>query len=131
MALTQEQLWKEIEKAGGIRSYVHQQLKERGFLVARRDTDKMSSAELKRYKHTLKKEAEERHNIKREAWAAYKTTHIVHLGDGVYWNDHLSADRWDLPDTHQRLVENHLPVLTKVDALAEALGLWFLWNCSR
>ena len=47
----------------------------------------MSKRELAAYKKSLKTEAAERRKLRREAWQAYKANHIVHLGDGVYWND--------------------------------------------
>ena len=41
-----EQLWNDIEGAGGIDAYIESQLRERGFLVERRDTEEMSRKEL-------------------------------------------------------------------------------------
>ena len=84
-------LWRAIEQAGGIQAYVDAQLAERGFLVQRRETDEMSDREQDAYKKSLKAEAEERRRLRREAWQAYKATHIVHLGEGVYWNDEPRA----------------------------------------
>lgn len=123
MAKTQQQLWEQIEKAGGINRFISQQLKERGYQVERTSTDKMSAAELKRYKLALKKEAGEKRKLKKEAWAAYKANHIVHLGEGIYWHDEMAGDQWDLPDAEKRLLENHLPVMSKAKQLAEALEL--------
>lgn len=50
-----EAIWQAIEHAGSINAYVRKQMEQQGFLVARRPTDGMSSAELERYRQTLKK----------------------------------------------------------------------------
>ena len=88
---TRSTLWRAIEQAGGIQAYVDAQLAERGFLVERRETDEMSDREREAYKKSLKAEAEERRRLAREAWQAYKASHIVHLGEGVFWNDDAGA----------------------------------------
>jgi hypothetical protein len=116
-------LWRNIQQAGSVQAYVEQQLTERGFLVARRETDDMSERELEAYKKSLKAEAEELKKIKREAWRAYKANHIVHLGGGIFWNDATGPDRWDVPHAEERAAENELPPLDKPEQLAEALGL--------
>jgi RNA-directed DNA polymerase len=116
-------LWQTIHQAGGVRAYIDAQLKERGFLVERRDVDSMSDREKDAYKKELKREAAERKKLKKEAWAAYKTAHIVHLGDGIFWNDNAKADKWDTPNSEERAAENELPQLDSPKQLAEALGL--------
>jgi RNA-directed DNA polymerase len=116
-------LWRAIEQAGGVQAYVNAQLTERGFLVQRRETDKMSDREAEAYKKSLKAEAEERRRLSREAWAAHKATHIVHLGEGVFWTEARGHDKWDLPDAESRAAENELPPLDSAKQLAEALGL--------
>jgi hypothetical protein len=116
-------LWRTVEQAGGVRPYVEAQLVERGFVVQRRETDKMSDREKDTYKKSLKVEAEERRELSRQAWAAHKAAHIVHLGEGVYWADGRGPDKWDLPDAEARAAENELPPLDSAGQLAEALGL--------
>ena len=64
-------LWRLISQAGGTRAYVDAQLRERGFLVERRDADKMSDRDKDKYKKDLKQEAAERKTLNREAWKAY------------------------------------------------------------
>ncbi|WP_163831073.1 retron St85 family RNA-directed DNA polymerase [Spartinivicinus ruber] len=117
------QLWNAIEKAGSMNAYIDGQLREHGFLVKRRDTDNMSKRELDRYKKELKAEAAEKKRLKQVAWQAYKANHIVHLGDGIYWNDHDDFDRWDLNNAEERAAENELPPLDKPQQLAHALGI--------
>jgi RNA-directed DNA polymerase len=116
-------LWRVIEQAGGVEAYVNAQLTERGFLVPRRETDKMSDRERGAYKKSLKAEAEERRRLSREAWQAHKAAHIVHLGEGVFWTDSRKPDKWDLPNAEARAAENELPPLDSAKQLAEALGL--------
>jgi hypothetical protein len=116
-------LWRAIEQAGGVQAYVNTQLAERGFLVQRREVDRMSEREREAYKKSLKAEAEERRRLSRAAWAAHKATHIVHLGEGVFWTERRGPDKWDLPNAESRAAENELPPLDSARQLAEALGL--------
>ena len=116
-------LWRVIVQAGGVKAYIDGQLRERGFLVTRRDADAMSDREKDQYKKQLKQEAEERKKLKRETWVAYKANHLVHLGEGVFWNDERTEDKWDTPNSEERAAENELPALDSPLQLAEALGV--------
>ena len=116
-------VWQAIESAGSINAYVRQQLQQHGYLVERRPTDGMSKSELDKYKKELKQEAAEQRHLKQEAWQAYKSKHIVHLGEGIYWSDDSSEDQWNTPNANKRLLANQLPVITKVPQLCEALNL--------
>ena len=118
-----DNLWNDIEKAGSMNAYVRQQLQQNGYLVARRATDGMSKSELDKYKKELKQEAVEQRRLKKQAWQAYKSKHIVHLGEGIYWSDDSSEDQWDTPNANKRLLENQLPAISKVSQLCEALNL--------
>jgi RNA-directed DNA polymerase len=119
-------LWQQITQAGGVRAYIDGQLKERGYLVERRDAEEMSDREKDRYKKELKQEAAERKKLNKEAWAAYKTAHIVSLGDGVWWTDEKKEDKWDTPNSEARAAENELPAMDTPKQLAEALGISIL-----
>ncbi len=117
-------VWRAIELAGSIEAYVETELTNRGFLIARREIDTMSDRERERYKKELKEEAAKRRELKREAWAAYKIKHIVHIGENIYWsNERHRKDKWDLPDSEERAAENELPALDHPGDLAEAIGL--------
>ena len=130
-------VWRTITTAGGIDAYVTAELTRRGVLVQRREADTMSPRELVQYKKQLKAEAEEKRRVRREAWRAYKATHIVHLGEGVFWTDappkadgaasaakgKAGGDRFDLPGAEERAAENELPPLGTPGEVAEALGL--------
>ncbi len=117
------QLWQDIEQAGGRYQYVQQQLVQQGFVVDRQPVDNMSPKERERYKKLLKKEAAEEKKLKKEGWDAYKAHHIVYLGRDVYWSDDTSADKWDVKDANNRLLENKLPLITRPHELAAALNL--------
>ena len=82
-----------------------------------------SERELAEYKKSLRAEAEETKKLRREAWQAFRATHIVHLGEGVYWTDAQKQDKWDAPHAEERAAENELPPLDSPQQLAEALGL--------
>src|SRR5437764_1467179 len=56
-------LWRQIAQAGGVQAYVTAQLRDRGFLVERRDADQMSDREKDQYKKALKQEAAERKQL--------------------------------------------------------------------
>jgi RNA-directed DNA polymerase len=116
-------LWRQIEQAGSIEAYVDAQLREHGFLIERRATDNMSARELAKYKDELKKEATEKRRLRAEAWRAYRTQHIVHLGEGIYWNEMDDWDKWDHESAEERAAENELPKLVKPRDLAEALKI--------
>lgn len=129
-----DKLWAEIEKAGSINRYVNDQLEKNGYLVERTEASNLSTRDLKKYKAELKKESEAKRKINKEAWGAYKAHHIVHLGEGIYWTDDTSTDKWDLDNAPKRLLENQLPQITQVKQLAEALELgiselrWFCYH---
>ncbi|MEZ4430049.1 MAG: reverse transcriptase family protein [Nannocystaceae bacterium] len=116
-------LWRSIEQAGGAEKYIQAQLRERGFVVERKPTDKMGKAELARYKQQLKAEAAERKRLAKEAWEARREHRVIHLGEGVFWNDQTDFDRWDLEGAEERAAENELPQLDNPAQLAEALGV--------
>lgn len=116
-------LWRAIEQAGGADAYIEQQLDAQGFRVQRRETDGMSKRALARYKTELKAEAAEKRALKKSTWLAYKATHIVHLGDGIFWNDPSDFDKWDLAEPEARAAENDLPPLDTPKQLADVLGL--------
>ncbi|MCP4137443.1 MAG: RNA-directed DNA polymerase [bacterium] len=116
-------LWEQIEKAGGSNAYINDKLRKEGLFVDRQNSDSLSDSELKKYKLALKDEAARKRELKKEAWLAYKETHIVHLGDGVFWNDVIDLDKWDIPNAEKRASENELPPLEKPADLAAALDI--------
>ena len=116
-------LWQSIHRVGGVRAYIEAQLKERGFLVERREVEEMSDREKDRYKKELKTEAAERKKLGKDTWAAYRTAHVVNLGEGIWWTDTAAEDKWDTPNSEERAAENEIPALDSPKQLAEALGL--------
>lgn len=118
-----QQLWQNIEDAGGRYQYIQQQMLQHGFMVERKPIDNMTPKERERYKKALKKEAAEEKNLKKMAWQAYKAQHIVYLGRHIYWSDDTSIDKWDIKDASNRLIENKLPLINKHTQLADAVNL--------
>ncbi len=116
------ELWPDIRSAGGILRWVDSRLREQGLWVERLETDRMSKKDLAEYKKRLKAEAAERKKLNRLAWQAYKATHIVHLGESIWWNDDADFDRFDHPTPEERRAVNELPDLETPKDLAEALG---------
>ena len=116
-------VWRAIGQSGGVQPYIQQQLRERGFVLERKSTDGMSKRDLAAYKKTLKDEAAERKRLQKEAWQAYRATHIVHLGEGIPWSDEAGDDKWDHPRADERAAENELPTFASPASLAEAMGL--------
>ena len=112
-------LWRAIGNAGGVDAYVRGQLRERGFVLERKDTAQMSKAQLAAYKKSLKEEAAERRRLKKEAWVAYRATHLVHLGEGIHWSDDADVDRFDHPRAEERAEVQQ----SSLGGMALALGL--------
>ncbi|VAW77653.1 Retron-type RNA-directed DNA polymerase [hydrothermal vent metagenome] len=127
-------LWRNVRNAGGVDSYVNQQLDKLGFIIKPRDASELSKAELKLYKKALQDEAIEKKKLLKDVWAAYKREHIVHLGEGLYWNDNDVSDQWDLDNAESRAANNELPELDSPQQLAELLGItiselrWFCYH---
>ena len=118
-----EVLWREIELAGSIDAYVRTQLEELGYVLDVAPTEDMSKKEYAEYKKRLKEAAAEKRRIKREVWEAYRSKHIVHLGDGVFWNDFSDFDKWDLENAEKRAAENELPAIDSPQQLAAKLNI--------
>lgn len=127
-------LWQEIESAGNIDNYIEKQLVKNGYLVERRDTEDMSKKELERYKKQLKQEAKAKKELKKKTWLAYKASHIVHVGEGIFWNDGANFDQWDHPRAEEQASANELPPLDSPKELAQTLGItieelrWFTYH---
>lgn len=114
--------WADVAAAGGIREWVDAQIAKQG-LTDPGVPSSMSDAEKKQYKARREEERRVRKELYKRAWSAYKRSHIVHLGPGVFWHDTADVDRFDADDPAKALQDNALPALGDVDALAKALGL--------
>lgn len=127
-------IWQEIVQAGSVEKYINDRLAKNGFLVTRRETDKMDAKQLKEYKESLKKEAEEKRKLKKEAWKVYKENNIVYLGENIFWQDKKYKDKLDIKNAEERCSANELPQLDTPNQLAEALGItmgqlrWLAFN---
>src|SRR5687767_2542332 len=82
----------------------------------------MTDAEKKLYKARRDEERRVRRELYKQAWSAYKRSHIVHLGPGVFWHDTADVDRFDADDPEKKRQDNALPKIPDVEQLAKALG---------
>ena len=119
---TDDLSWADVAAAGGIREWVDAQIARQG-LADPGATSAMTDAEKKLYKARRDEERRVRRELYRRAWQAYRRSHIVHLGPGVFWHDTADVDRFDADDAEARRQVNALPPLADVEALAKALGL--------
>jgi hypothetical protein len=119
---TDDLLWADVAAAGGIREWVDAQVARQG-LADPGGTSAMNDAEKKLYKARREEERKVRRELYRRAWQAYRRSHIVHLGPGVFWHDTADVDRFDADDPEKKRQDNALPALGDVEALARALGL--------
>lgn len=114
--------WADVAAAGGIREWVEAEIARQG-LASSSVPSGMSDAEKKQFKARRDEERRVRRELYRRAWAAYKRSHIVHLGPGVFWHDTADVDRFDADDPEKKRQDNALPKLPDVDSLAKALGV--------
>ncbi|MDY7226458.1 reverse transcriptase family protein [Hyalangium rubrum] len=126
--------WKGIEEAGGTDAWVQQQLVAKGVAAEEVEFEELSEKQKAAWKEKKKAEAGERRALKRQAWEAWKATHIHHLGAGVHWEESQGPDKFDVPEREERAKANGLPDWDSVEALAKALGVsvarlrWFAFH---
>src|SRR4051812_46351317 len=119
---TDDLSWADVAAAGGIREWVDAQIARQGLADAGA-TPAMTDAEKKLYKARREEERKVRRELYRRAWQAYRRSHIVHLGPGVFWHDTADVDRFDADDPEKKRQDNALPPVDDVQSLAKALGL--------
>lgn len=115
--------WAVITEAGGIDAWLSKELLAKGFTDTAVDPSTLSDRALAQFKERKKAEAEARRALRKEAWAAFRATHVVHLGAGVHWTDATRPDAFDREDREARLKALGLPEINTPEALATALGL--------
>ncbi|TNE49929.1 MAG: RNA-directed DNA polymerase [Deltaproteobacteria bacterium] len=116
------ELWSHIDEAGGVRAYIRQEI-HRQDLAATGNPEHMNASQRQRYKQAKKLEAEFRTALRKRTWAAYRETHLVHLGDDIFYNDLIDIDAFDIDNREQRREANDIPSIETVDELATFLGL--------
>jgi hypothetical protein len=114
--------WEDIAAAGGIRPWVDREV-ERPGLNDPGPGSAASDAEKKQYKARREEERRVRRELHRRAWAAFKRSHIVHLGAGIWWHDTADVDRFDPEDPEKKRRDRDLPDLKDVASFARAVGL--------
>jgi RNA-directed DNA polymerase len=115
--------WPDVEAAGGIREWVDAEVAKQGLAAPSYTPSGMSDAEKKQFKARRDEERRVRRDLYRRAWIAYKKSHVVHLGAGVFWHDTADVDRFDADDPEKQRQDNALPKLKDADAFAQALGV--------
>jgi RNA-directed DNA polymerase len=121
--LEAKELWAKVRLAGGSRNYVNQELRKLGVFVQREDVLLMSPQQKKAYVERVEKELEFRKPLQTKVWEAYTATHIVHLGEDVFWTDEVDIDHFDITQREQRLHDLGLPKLDSLEELSQALSL--------
>jgi RNA-directed DNA polymerase len=114
--------WADVAVAGGIREWVDAEIARQGLASAGVPAN-MSDAEKKLFKARRDEERRVRKELYKRAWQAYKRSHVVHLGPGVFWHDTADVDRFDAEDPEKKRQDNALPKLDDVEAFAKATGL--------
>ncbi|MEO8841568.1 MAG: reverse transcriptase family protein [Kofleriaceae bacterium] len=113
--------WVDVAAAGGIREWVDAEISRQGLTDPGAAT--ISESDKKAYKARRDEERRVRKQLYKRAWASYKTSHVVHLGAGVWWHDTADVDRFDAEDPERKRQENSLPALADVDAFANAVEM--------
>jgi RNA-directed DNA polymerase len=112
----------DIDAAGGIEKWVQAQLVAQGVFVSE-DPATLSDAQKKTYKEKKKAEAAAKKELRKLAWKSYHATHLNHLGSGVFYNDLVDIDRFDIEHREQRAKDLGLPDWNSPQKLADALGV--------
>jgi RNA-directed DNA polymerase len=113
--------WADVAAAGGIREWVDAEIARQGLTDPGAHT--IGDGDKKAYKARRDEERRVRKELYKRAWAAYKRSHIVHLGPGVWWHDTADVDRFDADDPERKRQDNALPALADVDAFAKAVNM--------
>jgi RNA-directed DNA polymerase len=114
--------WAAIEEAGGARAYVERELTQKGLLV-RVDPATLSDADKAGFKDRKRAEAAEKKRLGKLAWEAYRATHVVHVGAGIFYSDTNDETAAVRDARLARAKESGLGHLDSPEALAKALGV--------
>lgn len=123
--------WKAIEEAKGRDAWVEAELRARGLTV---DTDpaSLSDSDKSSFKERKKAEATERRALRKLAWQAHRTAHVVHVGAGIYFRDDDAETTQEKDARTARAKSNDLASLETPAALAKGLGVdlsTLRWMC--
>lgn len=121
--LEAKELWAKVRLAGGSKSYINQELRKLGVFVQREDVLLMSPNQKKAYIERVEKELEFRKPLQQKVWNAYTATHIVHLGEDIFWTDDVDLDHFDVAQRELRLNDLGLTVIDTLEDLGKALNL--------
>jgi RNA-directed DNA polymerase len=113
--------WKAIVEAGGADAWVTAELRGQGLTVDD-DPSKLTDAAKASFKERKKAEAAGRRALRRAAWEAYRATHVVFVGSGIFFRDHIPLTAQEEAARQVRATNNDLLGLDSVEALAKGLG---------
>jgi RNA-directed DNA polymerase len=111
--------WADIASAGGIREWVDSEIGKQGLTDPGAHT--IGDGDKKAYKTRRDEERRVRKTLHKQAWAAYRRAHVVHLGPGVWWHDTADVDRFDADDP-ERARQSRQLANYDVEAFATAVG---------
>ncbi|MBI2376161.1 MAG: RNA-directed DNA polymerase [Deltaproteobacteria bacterium] len=114
--------WGAVKEAGGRENFIDKELARRG-LTDSSDPSVLGDSEKKSFKARREEERRVRKELEKAVWAAYRAAHIVHLGSGVFFNDAIDIDKYDLEDPKGRREANDLPDIPSPAELAKVLGI--------
>lgn len=115
-------LWTDIEAAGGREEWIDAQLVASGLRVDE-DPAELAASEKASFKARKRAEAVERKRLAQKAWAAYRATHVGHVGAGVFYSDDLDEENRERDARLARAKDNGLLAFDSPEALAKGLGV--------
>ena len=115
--------WSGIAEAGGIDAWIVAELRRRDLWDEDVDTTTLSDKERRRYKARREEERRVKKILRKHAWAQFRRSNIVHVGQGIWYHDTADVDRFDIAQLDERRVQNQLPELKDAAALAKALEI--------
>ena len=114
-----QEKWKEIEKAGGPKSYIRKHLKPRSYRPNIMTIK--SEQEKKKLVQKARQEEARRRELQAYVWDVYMKTHISHVGDDIFWHDFIGEDSFDPHERSKRQEEQNLDPIESLSALIEFL----------
>ncbi len=133
--------WKAIQEAGGKDEWIAAELRAKGLVVdhprdatgaVAQEGAPIPDGDKTSFKERKKAEAKEKRALEKLAWLAFRSTHVTHVGAGIYFRDADDEMPADKDARVARAREHDLLALDSVDALAKALNLtppMLRWMC--
>ncbi len=113
--------WKAIEDAGSEDQWIDLELRAKGLFVDA-DPATLSDSDKGGYKEKKRAEAAEKRRLRKLAWQAYRATHVVHVGNGIFFKDEIDEDKAEREARLARAKQNDLTI-DSIESLAKGLGV--------